>query len=179
MLLQLLSEVKSIIVFILAYLHRNAWTIIFILGGGYFCFENCKCCFLACSCALQFIISCQEGCVSISFVHLTIYAFTTSNKHPLLSLHLSGGTVLHPLIHKYQTHQSYKQATDPNRIAVLSPDMRRIRAKQQQAAQQRSLEAAERQRQHQKVERERKRVKSPEEERWDSLGGEGKKLGDE
>ena len=27
------------------------------------------------------------------------------------------------------------------------------------------------------MERERKRVKSPEEERWDTLGGEGRKLG--
>ncbi|KAL7425553.1 hypothetical protein ACHAXM_000073 [Skeletonema potamos] len=123
--MQFLSEVKSIIVFILTYLHRNAWTIIFILGGGYFCYDN----------------------------------------------------FLHPLIHKYQTNQSYKQATDPNRIAVLSPDMRRIRAKQQQIAQQRSIEAEEKRKQYQKEERERKRVKSPEEERWDRLGGVGKKLG--
>jgi hypothetical protein len=55
--------------------------------------------------------------------------------------------------------------------------MRRIRAKQQQIAQQRSIEAEEKRKQYQKEERERKRVKSPEEERWDRLGGEGKKLG--
>ena len=86
-------------------------------------------------------------------------------------------TVLHPLIHKYQTNQSYKQATDPNRVAVLSPDMKRVRAKQQQAAQQRALEAEEERKQKVKVERERKRVKSPEEERWEMLAGEGNKLG--
>ena len=103
------------------------------------------------------------------------------NKHPRsfsLSKRCHNNTqVLHPLIHKYQTNQSYKQATDPNRIAVLSPDMRRIRAKQQQIAQQRSIEAEEKRKQYQKEERERKRVKSPEEERWDRLGGVGKKLG--
>lgn len=86
-------------------------------------------------------------------------------------------TVLHPLIHKYQTQQSYKQATDPNRVAVLSPDMRRVRAKQQEAAHQRALQAEEERKKNVKVERERKRVKSPEEERWDKLGGEGKRLG--
>ena len=85
--------------------------------------------------------------------------------------------VVHPLIHQYQTKQSYKQATDPNRVAVLSPDMRRVRAKQQQLAERRAAEAKEERKQHEKAERERKRVKSPEEERWDKLGGKGKKLG--
>ena len=86
-------------------------------------------------------------------------------------------TVLHPLIHKYQTHQSYLAATNPNRIAVLSPDLKRVRANQQLVAEKRAAEAKEEQRQRKQVERERKRVKSPEEERWDSLGGEGRKLG--
>ncbi|KAL7497389.1 hypothetical protein ACHAWT_005462 [Skeletonema menzelii] len=122
---QFLSEMKSIVVSTLTYLHRHAWTIIFIIGGVYVCYEN----------------------------------------------------FLHPLIHKYQTHQSYKQATDPNRIAVLSPDMRRVRAKQQQAGRQRALQAEEERRQRVRMEKERKRVKSPEEERWDMLGGKGKKLG--
>jgi hypothetical protein len=44
-------------------------------------------------------------------------------------------------------------------------------------AQQKSIEAEEKRKQYKKTERERKRVKSPEEERWDRLGGEGKKLG--
>lgn len=87
--------------------------------------------------------------------------------------------VIHPIIHQYQTKQSYKQATDPNRVAVLSPDMRRVRAKQQQLAEIRAAEAKEERKQHEKAERERKRVKSPEEERWDKLGGKGKKLGSE
>jgi hypothetical protein len=55
--------------------------------------------------------------------------------------------------------------------------MRRVRAKQQLAAQQRALQAEEERKERVKVERERKRVKSPEEERWDKMGGEGKKLG--
>ena len=55
--------------------------------------------------------------------------------------------------------------------------MRRVRVKQQQLAQQRAAEAKEERKRHEKAERERKRVKSPEEERWDKLGGEGKKLG--
>ena len=55
--------------------------------------------------------------------------------------------------------------------------MRRVRAKQQLAAQQRALQAEEERKERVKVEREWKRVKSPEEERWDKMGGEGKKLG--
>lgn len=55
--------------------------------------------------------------------------------------------------------------------------MRRVRAKQQLAAQERALQAEEERKERVKVERERKRVKSPEEERWDKMGGEGKKLG--
>ena len=43
----------------------------------------------------------------------------------------------------------------------------------------RSAEAEEERKRKAKVERERKRVKSPEEERWEKLGGEGKKLGGE
>lgn len=39
------------------------------------------------------------------------------------------------------------------------------------------MEAKEQERQRIKVEKERKRVKSPEEERWDALGGEGRRLG--
>ena len=55
--------------------------------------------------------------------------------------------------------------------------MRRVRAKQQEEAHQRALQAQEERKEKGKVERERKRVKSPEEERWDNLGGEGKRLG--
>ncbi len=55
--------------------------------------------------------------------------------------------------------------------------MRRVRAKQQEAAHQRALQAEEERKEKVKVERERKRVKSPEEERWDKMGGEGKRLG--
>ena len=102
-----------------------------------------------------------------------------TSRYIIILLHQSMNThtVLHPLIHKYQTQQSYKQATDPNRVAVLSPDMRRVRAKQQEAAHQRALRAEKERKEKVKVERERKRVKSPEEERWDMLGGEGKGLG--
>lgn len=86
--------------------------------------------------------------------------------------------VIDPLLHKYRTERSYRQATDPNRVAVLSPDMRRIRARQQELAARRSVEAAEEEKKRKAAERERRRVKSPEEERWDKLGGEGSRLGD-
>ena len=39
---QFLSEAKSLLLSTLAYLHRNAWTIIFILGGAYVFYDNCK-----------------------------------------------------------------------------------------------------------------------------------------
>ncbi len=43
----------------------------------------------------------------------------------------------------------------------------------------RSAEAEKERKRRVKAERERKRVKSPEEERWEKLGGEGKTLGNE
>ena len=102
-------------------------------------------------------------------------SLTTLHHHHSIYTHTY--TVLHPLIHKYQTRQSYLAATNPNRIAVLSPDLKRVRANQQRVAEKRAAEAKEEQRQRKQVERERKRVKSPEEERWDALGGEGRRLG--
>jgi len=86
--------------------------------------------------------------------------------------------LIDPMIQKYQTARSYKQATDPNRVAVLSPDMKRVRALQQQAAAIRANEAEEERKKKMKSEKERKRVKSPEEDRWDKLGGVGNALGD-
>ena len=44
---------------------------------------------------------------------------------------------------------------------------------------QRSIEAAEERKKKLAADRERKRVKSPEEKRWEKLGGEGTKLGDQ
>lgn len=120
------SEITAYAKFILKYLHKNAWTIVFIIAGGYFCYD-------------QFI---------------------------------------DPLLHKYRTNQSYKEATDPNRVAVLSPDMKRVRAKQQESAKQNSIEAAEERKHKLAEEKQRKRVKSPEEERWEKLGGEGNVVGD-
>ncbi len=87
-------------------------------------------------------------------------------------------TVIDPLLHKYLTNKSYKEATDPNRVAVLSPDMKRVRARQQEVTIQRSIEAAEERKRKLAEEREKKRVKTPEEERWEKLGGEGTRLGD-
>eukprot|EP00584_Thalassiosira_punctigera_P009089 CAMPEP_0172530556 /NCGR_PEP_ID=MMETSP1067-20121228/4259_1 /TAXON_ID=265564 ORGANISM="Thalassiosira punctigera, Strain Tpunct2005C2" /NCGR_SAMPLE_ID=MMETSP1067 /ASSEMBLY_ACC=CAM_ASM_000444 /LENGTH=120 /DNA_ID=CAMNT_0013314787 /DNA_START=245 /DNA_END=604 /DNA_ORIENTATION=+ len=115
MLSDAIAHAKSV----LGYLHRNAWTIVFIVAGGYFCYA-------------QFI---------------------------------------DPLVHKIQVARSYRQATDPDRVAVLSPDMRRVRARQQEAAARRAIEAEEERRAKAKADRERKRVKSPEEERWERLGG--------
>mmetsp|Transcript_33380 Transcript_33380/g.61484 ORF Transcript_33380/g.61484 Transcript_33380/m.61484 type:complete len:108 (-) Transcript_33380:424-747(-) len=82
------------------------------------------------------------------------------------------------MIQKYQAARSYKEAIDPNRVAVLSPDMKRVRALQQEAAAIRATEAEEERKKKVKSEKERKRVKSPEEERWDKLGGVGNALGD-
>mmetsp|Transcript_2122 Transcript_2122/g.4736 ORF Transcript_2122/g.4736 Transcript_2122/m.4736 type:complete len:147 (+) Transcript_2122:204-644(+) len=110
----------------LRYLRQNAWTIIFVVAVGYFCY----------------------------------YQF------------------LDPLLHRYRAAQSYKSATSPSRIAVLAPDMRRVRLQQQQIAQERSVEAETERKRKEKEVRERRRVKSPEEERWDRLGGEGVVLGD-
>ena len=56
--------------------------------------------------------------------------------------------------------------------------MKRVRAQQQELTNQRSLQAANEQKLKLRMERERKRVKTPEEERWEKLGGEGNKLGD-
>lgn len=55
--------------------------------------------------------------------------------------------------------------------------MKRIRAEQQKIANENAIKAEEERKVKQKIEKERKRVKSPEEERWDKLGGTGKKLG--
>lgn len=44
--MQYIAEIKNVILSLLRYLHRNAWTIIFILAGGYFLFDNCECCLL-------------------------------------------------------------------------------------------------------------------------------------
>jgi len=68
-------------------------------------------------------------------------------------------------------------ATDPNRVSVLAPDMKRVRARQQEETLRRAAEAEEERKKKVKVEFERKRVKSPEEERWEKLGGEGNRLG--
>mmetsp|Transcript_16575 Transcript_16575/g.30094 ORF Transcript_16575/g.30094 Transcript_16575/m.30094 type:complete len:143 (+) Transcript_16575:314-742(+) len=122
----MLSDVTTHLKSILKYLHKNAWTIVFIIAGGYFCYSE----------------------------------------------------IIDPLLHKYRTARSYKQATDPNRVAVLSPDMRRVRARQQERAMEDSIEVAEERKKKLVSERERKRVKSPEEKRWEKLGGEGTQLGD-
>ncbi|KAL9188913.1 hypothetical protein ACHAXT_011403 [Thalassiosira profunda] len=111
----------------LRYLHRNAWTIVFIIAGSYLLY----------------------------------------------------GRFIDPFLHEYRARQSYKSATDPNRVAVLAPDMRRIRAKQQEETMQKSIEAAEEKKKKLAGERARKRVKTPEEERWERLGGEGNRLGEE
>ena len=109
----------------------------------------------------------------------TIYiSFSYAQISTLILFFINLCTVIDPLIHKYRTNKSYKEATNPDRIAVLTPDMERVRLAQQQQTIQRSLAAAEERKQTMKEERERKRVKSPEEERWDKLGGEGNRLGD-
>ncbi|EJK70485.1 hypothetical protein THAOC_08151 [Thalassiosira oceanica] len=86
---------------------------------------------------------------------------------------------LDPVVHRVRTDRSYRQATDPDRVAVLSPDMRRVRASQQAAAAERALAAEEERIAKAKAERERKRVMTPTEERFEKRGGEGTRLGDD
>jgi len=121
----IVTAVSTHAVVLIKYIHKNAWTIVFLLAGGYFCFY-------------QFI---------------------------------------HPLLRKYKTKKSYKEATNPDRVAVLSPDMKRIRAKQQEMMHQKAIEAELQRKKKVASERERKRVKSPEEERWENNCGGGKRLG--
>ena len=108
-----------------------------------------------------------------SFTGLHVAMVIVSQIH-----HIFPSSVIDPFIHKYRANQSYKAATNPDRVAVLRPDMTRVRAKQQEETVQRSIEAEEERKKKLAEERERKRVKSPEEERWERLGGEGNKLGD-
>ena len=55
--------------------------------------------------------------------------------------------------------------------------MRRVRAKQQKIAAERAKAASEEAKTKAAMEREKKRVKTPEEERWEKMGGEGSRLG--
>jgi len=83
-----------------------------------------------------------------------------------------------PLLHKIQSERSFKEATNPDRVAVLKPDMRRVRAQQQQLAAKRALIAEEKRRENLKKEKQRKRVKTPTEERFEKRGGTGTRLDD-
>ena len=85
-------------------------------------------------------------------------------------------TVIEPWLERRRAAASYREATDPDRVAVLSPDMRRIRARQQEVAAARAIAAEEERRRKEKEEREEKRVKTPEEERWEKRAGEGRGL---
>ena len=107
--------------------------------------------------------------------HICIHVLVSLSFNKYL---LCNETVIDPLLHKYLTNKSYKEATNPDRVAVLSPDMKRVRAKQQEVTIQRSIEAAEERKRKLAEEREKKRVMTPEEERWEKLGGEGTRLGD-
>ena len=85
--------------------------------------------------------------------------------------------VIVPRLRQIRAAQSYREATDPDRVAVLAPDMRRVRAKQQKIAAERAKAASEEAKTKAAMEREKKRVKTPEEERWEKMGGEGSRLG--
>ena len=75
--------------------------------------------------------------------------------------------------------QSYWEATDPDWVSVLAPVMKRIRERQEEEAMRHSAEAEAERKRKAKAERESKCVMSPEEERWEKLGVEEKKLGKE
>ena len=170
------TQIKSI----LAYLHKNAWTIVFLIVGGYICYDQCKF-YRALGCVVR-VVGAHSSCI-----------ICRNAKHHSFSLSLSLSLLCHiryttrsyiinividPLLHKYRTSKSYKEATNPDRVAVLTSDMKRVRAQQQEVTAQRSLQAANEQKLKLRMERERKRVKTPEEERWEKLAGEGNKLGD-
>jgi len=50
--------------------------------------------------------------------------------------------VIDPQIKQYRQTQSYKEATNPSRVATLEQDMRRVRLAQQEEANRRAIEAA-------------------------------------
>jgi len=85
--------------------------------------------------------------------------------------------VISPYLEQYKAHQSYLSAIDPNRVAVLSPDMKRVRDEQQKVAHENAIKAENERKLKKQEERERNRIKSPQEERWEKLRGKGKKLG--
>lgn len=122
----MLSDVFAHATSMLKYLHRNAWTIVFIIAGAYFCYSE----------------------------------------------------VIAPRQRERRAARSYREATDPDRVAVLAPDLRRVRARQQDLAAERARAAAEEAKKKAAAERERKRVKSPEELRWEKMGGEGNRVGE-
>eukprot|EP00568_Trieres_chinensis_P005362 CAMPEP_0183307798 /NCGR_PEP_ID=MMETSP0160_2-20130417/19473_1 /TAXON_ID=2839 ORGANISM="Odontella Sinensis, Strain Grunow 1884" /NCGR_SAMPLE_ID=MMETSP0160_2 /ASSEMBLY_ACC=CAM_ASM_000250 /LENGTH=142 /DNA_ID=CAMNT_0025471473 /DNA_START=83 /DNA_END=507 /DNA_ORIENTATION=- len=96
-----------------SYLHQNAWSIVFLILGGY----------------------------------------------------LVKVKVLDPMHEKYRKARSYREATDPNRVASLQTDMRRVRLAQQEEAAKRSREAEEEARKKKAEEKDKKRIKHPIEER--------------
>ncbi|KAL7554527.1 hypothetical protein ACHAWF_017987 [Thalassiosira exigua] len=96
----------------------------------------------------------------------------------LVGSYLLYDNAIDPLLRRRRARRSEESARDPERVAVLAPDMARVRAKQQEAAARRAVEAEEERKVREKAERERKRVKTPEEERWEKRGGEGTRLGD-
>jgi len=39
----IVSAISTHAVLILKFVHKNAWTIVFLIAGGYFCFNQCEC----------------------------------------------------------------------------------------------------------------------------------------
>ena len=102
--MQYIAEIKNLIISLLRYLHRNAWTIIFILAGGYFLFDNCEFCqvsfaFLPFShhVLLQFMILyvLPFSIATISY-HLILISCVVANKnsHPSINPPISDQTIL-------------------------------------------------------------------------------------
>lgn len=144
------TELTTQLTEMLNQLHRNAWTIVFVIFGGFFCWNNCE----------VLLIS------SITFM--------LHKRQKLIDLRIP---VIAPYIDEFKVRQSYRSATDPHRVSVLSPDMKRIRDEQQRIAHENAIKAEQERKVKSQKEKERKRVKTPEEERWERLGGGGNRLG--
>ncbi|EJK72689.1 hypothetical protein THAOC_05754, partial [Thalassiosira oceanica] len=122
---------------LLGYLQRNGWTIVFMLTGSVSSGRRAK----------------PPGEGFGPFGSSRDQCFARLSIEPLGNAR----TLLRPLFPR--STMSTGTAMDPDRVAVLGSDMRRVRAGQQAAAAERALAAKEKRIARAKVERERKRVR--------------------
>lgn len=86
--MQYIAEIKNVILSLLRYLHRNAWTMIFILAGGYFLFDNCEFCLLLLPPFSHIMYYCNSSSILISCV------VTNKKSRPSINPPISDQTIL-------------------------------------------------------------------------------------